>query len=86
MSTKNLATKFLLESIKSLIVNKSNGIKIVGTREEIGALAEALVASKNLDEEINGANPTVRSIAEKSEKKRTAAANFQRIFGLEWPV
>jgi hypothetical protein len=73
----SLAKKLLLTSLSAWLVNKDVDVKIRGSQNEIRVISNALAASNRLRED---------SIVENLRSKDLAAAEFEKVFGMPWPL
>jgi hypothetical protein len=82
----NLTGKLFLASLGAWIVGKVVNTKLRGSKEEIQAIACALLASKRFQEELRLPGASVQSVIEKLRIKQASAAEFERILGVPWPL
>jgi hypothetical protein len=82
----SLAKKLLLTSLSAWLVNKDVDVKIRGSQNEIRVISNALAASNRLREDLNRPDVTVNSIVENLRSKDLAAAEFEKVFGMPWPL
>jgi len=82
----NLAGKIFLASCGAWLVGKLVNMKLRGTREEVGAVANALMASRRFQDELNRPGASVESVVEKLRIKNMSAAEFERVLGVRWPL
>jgi hypothetical protein len=77
---------FLRLAILSLYCENKLPLAIRGTRAELKALSEALMATRLFEQEANNDGNTVSTVMEALNRKHRAAARFQKIFGQNWPL
>ena len=82
----NTTGKLLLASLGAWLVGKTVSTKIRGTKEEIRAVANALMASKRFHEELRKPGATLESVSQKLRLKHATAAEFERVLGVRWPL
>lgn len=81
-----LTKKLLLTSLGAWFLGKDVDVKLRGTQNEIKVMSAALLASKNLHEELLRPEATVDSVVGKLNSKRVAAKEFEKTFGISWPL
>lgn len=81
-----LARKLLLTSLGAWFLGKEVDVKLHGSQNEIKIISNALLASKGLHEELNSSEVTVESAMEKLRSKKIAAEEFEKTFGVSWPL
>lgn len=84
--SNSLIEQLLSTSVCALILGKHVGVSVKGTQNEISAVSNALLASRNLQEELNRPDTTVESVMEKLRLKRECAREFERVMGIHWPL
>lgn len=82
----NLTGKIFLASLGAWMVGKYVNTKIRGSRDEVTAVSNALMASKRFQEELRKPGATVQSVMDKLHVKQMSAAEFERVFGIKWPL
>lgn len=82
----NLTGKILFASMGAWLVGKLVNMKMRGTRAEVNTVANALMASKRFQDELNRTGATVESVFEKLRIKNMSAAEFERTMGVPWPL
>lgn len=82
----DLSKKIMLASLGAMIIGRQVNTKLRGTKKEINAISSILSASKNLHEEIKSPNASIESIMEKLNIKKNSAFEFEKIFGVPWPL
>lgn len=79
------AGKAFFSSIASWLINEEiDGFHIEGTDSQIDAVKNAMLASKNFQNELHNPNATIESITEKLEIKTKAANVFRVEIGTSW--
>ena len=82
----NLTGKLFIVSLGAWLVGKYTNMKIRGSRDEMSAVANALLASKRFQEELRKPGATVQSVIDKLHIKQMSAAEFERTLGIPWPL
>lgn len=82
----NLLGKIFFASCAAWLVGKSTNLKIRGTKEEVDAVARAMLASKRFQDELNKPGATVDSVMQKLGLKHASAREFERILGVPFPL
>lgn len=81
-----LTGKILLASLGAWLVGKAVNTKLRGNREEIMAVMNALMSSRRFQDELRNPGASVQSVVEKLKVKQMSAAEFERVFGVPWPL
>lgn len=82
----NLLGKVFLTACGAWVLGKATNLKIRGTKEEIAAVASALNSSKKFQDELRRPGASVQSVMEKLKVKNMSASEFERVFGVKWPL
>ena len=82
----NLLGKIFFTTLGAWLIGKEVNMKIRGTNEQVRSVANALIATKQLNEEFNDSSATVESVMEKLNIKHTATSEFERQFNIRWPL
>jgi nitrate reductase beta subunit len=82
----NLLGKIFFAAVAAWLVGKAVNLKIRGTPEEVEAVANAMLASRKFQEELNRQGATVESVMQKLGLKHASAREFERILGVPWPL
>lgn len=82
----NFTGKLMLASLGAWLVGKVVNTKIRGRQEEIQAVANALMASRRFQDELNKPGASVQSVVEKLRLKQLSAVEFERVLGVPWPL
>lgn len=82
----NLTGKIFLASLGAWMVGKYVNTKLRGSRDEVAAVSNALMASRRFQEELRRPGATVQSVIEKLHIKQMSAAEFERVLGIKWPL
>jgi len=77
--------KLFFASLAAYLAGAKSIIKLKGTPEQIRALTNAIMASKEFQDEISREGATVESVIEKMRFKNMTAADFKRITGKPFP-
>lgn len=75
----------------SLVAGIASGVtksvmKLKGTPEQIKAITDAIIASKEFQDEIKKPGATVETVIQKMHLKNLTAAEFKKITGKPWPL
>lgn len=82
----NLLGKVFTVAIGAWLVGKLTNIKLRGSKSEIQAIANAMVASKAFQDELRKPGATIDSVAAKLNIKRMTADEVKRRFNIDWPL
>lgn len=82
----NTTGKIFLASLGAWMVGKYVNTKLKGSRDEVSAVADALLSSRKFQDELNRPGATVESVVEKLRVKEMSASTFERVFGVKWPL
>ena len=82
----NLLGKIFFASAAAWVVGKAVNLKIRGTPAEVQAVADAMLASRRFQEELNRPSATVESVMQKLGLKHASAREFERVLGVKWPL
>jgi hypothetical protein len=75
----------------SLVAGIASGVtksvmKLKGTPEQVKAITDAIMASKDFQDEIKKPGATVETVIQKMHLKNLTAAEFKKITGRPWPL
>ena len=76
----------LMSAIAKHILGEDTGLKITGTSDKVAATKNAIIASKNLYEELQLPSPQIENIFKLVEEKKTQAEIFEQKTGLRWTI
>lgn len=76
----------LFATIGAALIGKVVNTKVRGTREQIDALANAILSSKRFQDELERPGATVESVIERLRVKQMSAQEFERVFDCDWPL
>lgn len=82
----NTTGKIFLASLGAWMVGKYVNTKLKGNRNEVTAVADALLSSRRFQDELNRPGASVESVVEKLRVKEMSASTFERVFGVKWPM
>lgn len=82
----NLLGKVFLATVGAWLVGKATHTKIRGTQHEINTLANAMTASRRFQDELKMPGASVQSVMNKLGVKHMSAREFERVFGIRWPL
>lgn len=81
-----LLGKIFLATLGAWFVGKVVNTKIRGTKEQVNAVSQAMVASRRFQDELNSPGASVDSVVKKLNVKNMSASEFERVFGVKWPL
>jgi len=73
-------------SIGAWLVGRQTNLMIRGTREEIDAVANAMLASRRFQQELERPGASVDSVMEKLGLYHASQREFERVLGVKWPL
>jgi hypothetical protein len=82
----HLLQKIFFASLASWLSGRKLKVRLRGSRQEIDAVAAALLASKRFQEELSRPEASVASVMQKLKMKQLTAAQFEQVFGIPWPL
>jgi hypothetical protein len=82
----NLLGKIFFTAAAAWLVGRAINMKIRGTPAEVQTVANAMMASRRFQEELNRPGATVESVMTKLNLKHASAREFERILGVPWPL
>ncbi|MFA6573593.1 MAG: hypothetical protein WCT13_05505 [Patescibacteria group bacterium] len=82
----NLVSKILLAAIAAWLIGKATKIKLRGTQAEIGAITNAMMASRRFQEELRLPGATIDTVMRKLHLKNATASEFEKILGIRFPL
>jgi hypothetical protein len=82
----NLLGKIFFGTVAASLVGKIVNTKLRGSKEQIDAVAAALMASKKFQDELNRPGASVESVVQKLGVKHMSASQFERTLGVPWPL
>jgi hypothetical protein len=77
--------KVFVAGIAAWLIGQKTRLKIRGSREEIEKLAEALVASRQFQNELEREGATAETVIKKLGLKNKTAREFTEMTGVPWP-
>ena len=60
--------------------------KIRGSKTQVDAIANAMASSRRYQDELKKPGATPESVLEKLGVKNLSAQNFEKVFGVPWPL
>lgn len=78
--------KLFFASLVAYLAGAKSIIKLKATPEQVKAIAAAVVASKEFQDEVKRDGATIESVIEKMRQKNLTAAEFRKITGKPWPL
>jgi len=82
----NLTGKIFLASLGAWLAGKLVNTKLRGSQDEITAVANALMASRRFQEELQKPGASVQTVIDKLRIKQMSASEFERVLGVRWPL
>lgn len=82
----NLLGKIFFVTAAAWLVGRAVNMKIRGTPDEVQAVANAMMASRRFQDELNRPGATIESVMQKLNLKHASAREFERILGVPWPL
>lgn len=82
----NFLGKVFFASIAAWLVGRETNLLIRGTRDEVNAVAQAMMASRRFQQELNRPGASVESVMEKLNLCHATQEEFERTLGIEWPL
>lgn len=79
-------SKLLNAGFAAWVARKPSGLSIKGSPEEIGAIKEALCASRDFRDTLQTEGAEMQEIMGKLSKKKIAARKFEAVMGYPWPL
>lgn len=84
--TLDVHRKIFLASLSPALRGAPLGAKVVGTPEQVSAITEVVVASRDLLNVSEREDATVSSVVEAIERRNLAADRFFDVVGFRWPM
>lgn len=78
--------KLFFASLVAFLAGAKSVVKLKATPEQIKAISDAVVASKEFQAEVAREGATIESVIEKMRIKNLTAADFKKITGKPWPL
>jgi hypothetical protein len=78
--------KLFFASLVAYLGGAKSIVKLKATPEQVKAITDAVIASKEFQDEIKKDGATIESVIEKMRLKNMTAADFKRITGRPWPL
>jgi hypothetical protein len=82
----NLVGKLFFSAVAAWLLGKATNVKLRGKKDEIEIIINAMMASKQFQEELARPGATVQSVVDKLGMKHVAAREFERIFNVPFPL
>lgn len=82
----DLFGKIFLASLGAWVVGKATQTKIRGSKEEIHAVAGALMSSRKFQDALSEPGATIDNVMQRMYQKNMSAEAFERTFGIKWPL
>jgi len=78
--------KLLFVAVAAWLAGKAISLRVRASKLEALALARAMVSSKKFQQEISKPGADVESVMTALNAKTRSAAEFERCFGVRWPL
>lgn len=78
--------KLFFASLVAYLAGAKSVVKLKATPEQIKAISDAVMASKQFQDEVKKDGATIESVIEKMRLKNLTAAEFKKITGKVWPL
>jgi hypothetical protein len=78
--------KLIDKTIVALYLGESMDWKLGGTRQQLKALSEALVATRDFEQKLMSETTELPIVSEALRVKHAYAREFERVFGQPWPL
>lgn len=78
--------KLFFASLVAYLAGAKSIVKLKATPEQVKAITDAVVASKEFQDEIKREGATIESVIEKMRLKNLTAADFKAKTGRPWPL
>jgi len=82
----NFLGKIFLASVGAWLFGKLTNVKVRGTKEQVDAVANAMLASRKFQDELNRPGASVESVIQKLDLKNASAREFEARLGVKWPL
>lgn len=82
----NLLGKIFFTVLGAWLIGKVVNTKIRGSENQVRAIGNALLASRRFQDELNNPGASVESVMHKLGVKNMSASEFERVFGVRWPL
>ncbi len=82
----NLLGKIFLTAIGAWLVGRKTNLKVRGSKEQVEAAANAMLASRRFQEELSRPGASVESVMRHLGLKHGTAKQFEQVLGIPWPL
>jgi hypothetical protein len=82
----NLLGKIFFTAAAAWLIGRAVNLKIRGTPQEVQTVANAMMASRRFQDELDRPGASVESVMQKLQLKHASAREFERILGVPWPL
>lgn len=82
----NLVGKIFITTLAAALVGKVVNTKFRGSRDQVTAIANAMIASRKFQDELNRPGASVESVMQRLNVKNMTASEFERVFNIKWPL
>ena len=86
IANNSVRTRFIKVALLAWLREGKQLFKFHGNKEEIEVVQQAFQSSKNLHEEINRGDSTVKSIMTALGDMRRDTKKFEKLYGIKWPM
>ena len=85
-STSISAKKILSAGFAGWVLGRKPPIKIDACSDHMEVIASALLSSRMFLDELNSSSATMHTVMENLRLKNESASEFEKVFGMEWPL
>ena len=81
-----LGKLFFASLLTTMATGQKSPFKITGDKEKLDALTKVVQSTKQFQDELKRPGATVDSVIRQLDMKNMDAKDFERIFGVTWPI
>ena len=82
----NMLGKIFFGTLAAWLVGKVVNTKLRGSEDQVNAVMGALYSSRRFQDELHRPGATVDSVMQKLGVKHMSVSQFERTFGVRWPL
>lgn len=82
----NLLGKVFVTAVGAWLVGKATNMKIRGSLSEVKTVADAMMAARHLQNELNSPSATIDSVMLALKDKHKKAYEFEQALGIKFPL
>lgn len=82
----NMIGKIFYTACAAWLVGRITNIKLRGSQTEVQAIANAMLASKRFQQEMQKPGASVEDVMNKLNLKHASAQEFERVLGVPFPL